>query len=102
MFDCRHLSDPYNNEELRPLNGKDKKVAEWLDDQKDVQGMVENAFHMINGSLLLSGMEKVRTLRVCFGCASGRHRSVYCAEKIAGMLKNNKAAEVLIYHHEIR
>ena len=102
MFDCRHLTDPYDNEELRPLNGKHKKVIDFLDSQKDIQGMVENAYHMIAGSLETPGIEKLNTIRVCFGCAAGHHRSVYCAEKIASMLKGNKSAEVLLFHNEIR
>jgi aminoglycoside/choline kinase family phosphotransferase len=102
MFDCRHLSDPYNVEELRLLTGKDKKVTEFFDGQKDIQEMVENAYHLINGSLESSGIGNVNTIRVCFGCVSGKHRSVYCAEKISTMLKKNKAAEVLLFHNEIR
>jgi aminoglycoside/choline kinase family phosphotransferase len=102
MFDCRHLSDPYDVVELRPLNGKDKKVTEYFDGKKDIQGMVENAYHMITGSLESSGIDKINAIRVCFGCNAGHHRSVYCAERIASMLKGNKSAEVLLFHNEIR
>jgi RNase adaptor protein for sRNA GlmZ degradation len=102
MFDCRHLSDPYYTEELKSLTGRDKKVIDFLDDKKDIQDMIENAMRLINGSLEASGTESTETLRVCFGCYSGRHRSVYCAEKTADMLKSSKMAEVLVFHHEIR
>jgi RNase adaptor protein for sRNA GlmZ degradation len=100
MFDCRHLSDPYYTEELKLLTGRDKKVIDFFDDKKDIQEMVENALRIINGSLESSAPGKA--LRVCFGCYSGHHRSIYCAEKVAAMLKPNKSAEVLVYHHEIR
>jgi aminoglycoside/choline kinase family phosphotransferase len=100
MFDCRHLSDPFYTEELKNLTGKDKKVIDFFDDKKDIQDMVENAMHMINVSLESSAPEKI--LRVCFGCYSGSHRSVYCAEKIASLLKRNKSAEVIVFHNEIR
>ena len=100
MFDCRHLSDPFYTEELKLLTGKDKKVIDFFDDKKDIQDMVENAFRMINVSIESSSPGKA--LRVCFGCNSGIHRSVYCAEKIASLLKSNKSAEVLVFHHEIR
>jgi aminoglycoside/choline kinase family phosphotransferase len=102
MFDCRHLSDPYYTEELKSLTGRDKKVIDFFDDKKDIQDMVDNAFRLINGSLESSVGGKMETLRVSFGCYSGHHRSVYCAEKIAAMLKRNKSAEVLVFHHEIR
>jgi hypothetical protein len=102
MFDCRHLSDPFYTEELKSLTGRDKKVMDFFDDKKDIQDMVDNAFRLIIGSLESSAGGKMETLRVSFGCYSGHHRSVYCAEKIASMLKRNKSAEVLVFHHEIR
>jgi aminoglycoside/choline kinase family phosphotransferase len=102
MFDCRYLSDPYENEDLRDLSGKHKKVIEYFEGRKDIQGMIENAYHLISGSLESSGIGKTSSIRVCFGCVSGRHRSVYCAEMIAAMLKGMKNADVLLFHHEIR
>lgn len=102
MFDCRHLSDPDEIEELRQMNGRDKKVIEYFEERSDIQGMVENAYHIITGSLEASGISKAGSIRVCFGCASGRHRSVYCAETVASMLKGKKTAEVLVFHNEIR
>jgi aminoglycoside/choline kinase family phosphotransferase len=100
MFDCRHLSDPYYSDELKLLTGKDKKVIDFFDDKKDIQDMIENALRMINVSVESSAPGKA--LRVCFGCYSGHHRSVYCAERIASVLKRNKSADVLVFHHEIR
>jgi aminoglycoside/choline kinase family phosphotransferase len=102
MFDCRHLSDPYYTEELKSLTGRDKKVIDFFDNKKDIQDMVDNALRLINGSLESSVGGKMETLRVCFGCYSGHHRSVYCAEKMASALKRNKLLEVLVFHHEIR
>jgi aminoglycoside/choline kinase family phosphotransferase len=102
MFDCRYLSDPYYTEELKSLTGRDKKVIDFFDDKKDIQDMVDNALRLINGSLESSVGGKMETLRVSFGCYSGHHRSVYCAEKMASSLKRNKLLEVLVFHHEIR
>lgn len=102
LFDCRHLSDPYDIDELRQLNGKNQKVIDYFETRKDIQEMVENSFRLITGSLESSGISKFSAMRVCFGCVSGHHRSVYCAERISEMLKGNKAAEVLLFHHEIR
>jgi RNase adaptor protein for sRNA GlmZ degradation len=102
MFDCRHLTDPYAVDELKKLNGKDKKVVEFFDGQKDIKEMIENAYHLISGSLESSGIDKAGTIRVCFGCVNGHHRSVYCSEKIYAMLKTNKGAEVVLFHNEIR
>jgi aminoglycoside/choline kinase family phosphotransferase len=102
MFDCRYLSDPFYTEELKSLTGRDKKVVDFFDGKKDIQDMVENAWRMLSWSLESSDPDKAKTIRVCFGCHSGHHRSVYCAEKLASMLRKIKSAEVLVYHHEIR
>jgi aminoglycoside/choline kinase family phosphotransferase len=102
LFDCRYLADPCEDEGLRPLNGKDKKVIEFFERKKETQVMAGNAFHLIVGSLESSEIEKKGALRVCFGSNSGIHRSVYCAEAVASMLKGRKNAEVLVYHNEIR
>jgi aminoglycoside/choline kinase family phosphotransferase len=102
MFDCRYISDPSEDEELKTLNGKHKKVVEYFEGKKDIQGMIENAFHLISGSLESSGIGKTSSIRVCFGCVTGRRRSVYCADMLSSMLKGKKNVEVLLFHHEIR
>ena len=102
MFDCRHLSDPYDIEELRPLNGKDLNVIEFFEGKKDVQDMIENAYHLISVYVESPGIGDINILRVCFGCFTGNHRSVYCAERISAMLRSHKTVEVLLYHNEIR
>jgi aminoglycoside/choline kinase family phosphotransferase len=102
MFDCRYLSDPYYTDELKSLTGRDRKVIDFFDDKQDIQDMIENALRLINGSIEQGDRDKIRTIRVCFGCHSGKHRSVYCAEKTATVLKRNKSAEVVMFHHEIR
>lgn len=101
MFDCRHIID-YTGEELKNLTGKDRKVSDLLDDRKDVQDMVENAFRMTANALTSGKAGKNKTLRVCFGCMSGKQVSVYCAEKTAFMINQEKLAEVIVFHHEIR
>ncbi|MFN8241176.1 MAG: RNase adapter RapZ [Bacteroidales bacterium] len=102
LFDCRLLTDPYEVEELRSLNGKDKKVMDYFENKKDIQAMIENAYRILHGSLESSGISNFDTIRVCFGCVSGQHRSVYCTERLADMLKGNKSADVMIFHNEIR
>ncbi|HPP93740.1 MAG TPA: RNase adapter RapZ, partial [Bacteroidales bacterium] len=79
-----------------------KTLADYLDDRKDVQDLTENAYRIIAGALAAEGIGKVKTLRVCFGCSSGKQISVFCAEKVAEMLRREKLAEVIVFHHQIR
>jgi len=102
LFDCRLLTDPSETGNLGLLSGKDREVSDFLENKHDIQAMIENAYRIINGSLQSPGIAGVSALRVSFGGVSGRHRSVYCAEKLAEMLRGHAAAEVVIFHNEIR
>ena len=102
LFDCRLLTDPSNIGELGLLSGKDREVADFLENKHDIQAFIESAYRIINGSLESPGIGSVSALRVSFGGVSGRQRSVYCAEKLAEMLRGHAAAEVVIFHNEIR
>jgi len=101
MFDCRHIVTTENTE-VANNTGNNKTLADYLDDRKDVQDLTENAYRIIAGALSTEGIGKVKTLRVCFGCSSGKQISVFCAEKVAEMLRREKLAEVIVFHHQIR
>jgi len=102
MFDCRHLTLPPEVSGLQNFTGRDRKVIEFFDYQKDMEVMIENVGRLITASLSDGNQLDSRTRRICFGCASGRLSSVYCAERIASMLKDVNLANVIVFHHEIR
>jgi len=102
MFDCRHIPDPENSEGLKGLTGRDRKVADFLEVRKDIEEMTENAYRMISNALASEGIGEIKSLRVGFGCFTGKTVSVYCAERIASMLKQDRQAEVIVFHNEIR
>jgi RNase adaptor protein for sRNA GlmZ degradation len=37
-----------------------------------------------------------------FGCTGGRHRSVYCAERVAATLRSQKNVTVILKHSEFQ
>ncbi len=102
MFDCRHIILPAETEKSETLTGKDILTTNLLDYSKGATELVENAFRMISGALVSEGISGKKTIRVCFGCSTGRISSVYCAERIAAMLRQEKLADVIVFHHEIR
>jgi len=102
MFDCRHILVPQNTETSESVTGRDIIAVNLLDNSKDAADLTENAFRMITGALTSEGMSEIKTIRVCFGCSTGRITSVYCAERVAEMLRQEKLADVIVFHHEIR
>lgn len=86
VFDCRFLANPHWNPELRPLDGRDPRVAAHV----EADPRFADFFARVDGliaSLLDSFVDEGKTaLTVAFGCTGGKHRSVTLAEKLAQAL----------------
>jgi len=83
VFDVRCLPNPYWKTELRPFNGGDQPVIEFLDSQTDVAAMLAD----LNGFLTRWIPRFLATnrsyLTIAIGCTGGQHRSVYIANQLA-------------------
>ncbi len=86
VFDCRFLSNPHWQPDLRRLDGRDIAVSDFVtqdprfaDFFRRVQGLVE--------SLLPEyAREGKAQLTIGFGCTGGQHRSVATTDKLANAL----------------
>ncbi len=89
VYDVRCLRNPYWELPLRDKDGRDQEVIELLDNDPLTSKMVED----ISKFLIdwLGCFEKISRsyLTVAFGCTGGRHRSVFVAEKVSIIFKNN-------------
>ena len=86
VFDCRGLYNPGRVSELRTKTGRDTDVCSLLEDEADVSGFLNHTFELIQNTALTYRLRGFSDLSVAFGCTGGRHRSVYCAERIAERL----------------
>jgi len=89
VFDTRFLANPHWEPTLRPLNGLDKDVAEYI--RRD-PGFVDFMKHL--SDLLLPLLpryqhEEKSYLTIAIGCSGGRHRSVMVTEELATIFKAN-------------
>jgi len=86
VFDCRFLANPHWQQDLRALDGRDPRIAEYVEDDPrfaDFFGRVDD----LVASLLDAFVDEGKTsLNIAFGCTGGRHRSVTLAEKLARTL----------------
>ncbi len=81
VFDCRGILNPGRKEEYKTLTGKDKSVAQYLEDNTEMPAFLENIFGAIDINItdyIERGFDK---LSISFGCTGGQHRSVYAAER---------------------
>jgi len=86
VFDCRALPNPYWIPELAPLTGFDEAVVTMLDASQETKEFLEASLSMVNSSTRIYREKGYTDLSISFGCTGGKHRSVYCANKISQYL----------------
>lgn len=101
MFDCRGMHNPGRYEQYKPLTGLDLPVIEFLKEKKEADVFAEKGFELIRPTVERYIKRGFTSLQVGFGCTGGRHRSVYCAEAVAGMFaKAYPEVKVEVIHRE--
>jgi len=100
MFDVRFIPNPYYDETLRPLTGRDEAVRRFVLDQavtQDFLGRVEGLFESLIPAYRSEGKSY---LTIAVGCTGGQHRSVAIAEALGRRLVN-KGVEARVAHRDI-
>src|SRR6266513_4269603 len=77
VLDCRMLSNPHYDPQLRALTGRDSAVAEYLGRDAAVQRWLEDVRTLLSRWLPAIARENRSYVTVAIGCTGGRHRSVY-------------------------
>jgi UPF0042 nucleotide-binding protein len=86
VFDCRFLPNPHWIEALRPLDGTDPAVRDYVFEQPEARALLDELERLF--TLLLPGFvrEGKAYLTIGVGCTGGRHRSVAIADELAKLL----------------
>ena len=94
VVDCRFLDNPYWVDELRPLDGADPRVRDYVLGQPSALEALDNLERTL-GVLLPRYRERGRMeLTVAFGCTGGRHRAVVLATEMAARLSKLDEVDV--------
>jgi RNase adaptor protein for sRNA GlmZ degradation len=101
VFDARSLPNPYRDERLRPMTGKDAAVAEYMEHQATVHLYFANVMSLVDASVSQYQSRGFKNLMVSFGCTGGQHRSVYLAEQLAKHLREKGGVDVVLRHVEL-
>jgi RNase adapter protein RapZ len=87
VFDCRFLPNPHWVEELRPLDGRDPAVRDYVLDREETQAFLGELRRLFELTLPAYEHEGKSYLSIAVGCTGGRHRSVAIAEALADLLE---------------
>ena len=82
VFDARFLPNPFYVDELRPMCGLDRPVAEFVFSYQQTRTFLEKLEEMLDFLLPLYLEEGKLTLTIAIGCTGGRHRSVALASAL--------------------
>lgn len=100
VFDVRCLPNPHWHPELRPLTGKDRPVADFLEQSDAVDRMFYDINEFIQRWLPCFEREGRAYLTIAIGCTGGQHRSVYLVERLRERLEA-QGRKVLCRHREL-
>jgi UPF0042 nucleotide-binding protein len=100
VFDVRCLPNPHWEPNLRSLTGQDPEVIAFLQDQEDVQQMLEHIKNYLNFVIPKFIKQNRYYLTVSVGCTGGQHRSVFIAETLHDIFRDN-LEHVSVHHREI-
>jgi len=94
VVDVRLLENPYWVEELRPLDGRDPRVSDYVINQPAAQQLLGNLETTLRAAIPHYRERGRSQLVVAFGCTGGRHRSVSMAREMAARLKSVDGIDV--------
>jgi UPF0042 nucleotide-binding protein len=101
IFDARILPNPFWEEDLREMSGRDQAVIEWLEQNQSVNGMQQDILTFLKTWLPEFRHSQRSYVTVGIGCTGGRHRSVYLVDRLARGLGADYGT-VLIHHREMQ
>jgi UPF0042 nucleotide-binding protein len=100
VLDVRFLPNPHWVETLRPRNGQDDDVREYVLGQPGAQEFLDVADQLL--TIVGKGYEREgkRYLTLAVGCTGGKHRSVALTEEIAKRL-TGVGTDVRVVHRDL-
>jgi len=101
MFDVRFIPNPYYDETLRPLTGRDEAVRQFVLDQAATQDFLNRVEGLFESLIPAYRNEGKSYLTIAVGCTGGQHRSVAIAEALSLRLAN-RGVEARVAHRDIK
>ncbi|MEU0493351.1 RNase adapter RapZ [Nocardiopsis sp. NPDC006139] len=100
VLDCRFLPNPHWIPELRPMNGRDEPVRDYVLSQDGAKEMLEAYSEVLKLTIEGYQREGKHYMTLAVGCTGGKHRSVAMAEQFAERLRT-QGVEVHVVHRDV-
>lgn len=100
VFDVRFLENPHYDPVLKPLDGRDERIADFVGADPDFAPFFTSITGMLERLIPRFYREGKSYLTIAFGCTGGRHRSVFLAERLGAWL-SGRGQRVEIIHRDV-
>ncbi|MPZ75908.1 MAG: RNase adapter RapZ [Deltaproteobacteria bacterium] len=100
ILDVRFLPNPYFVSELRPKDGLENEVEEYVLKNEETRAFLDRLFSLLEFTLPLYEREGKSSLTLALGCTGGRHRSVVLVEELQRRLGAGKF-RIHVKHRDI-
>ena len=97
VFDVRFLPNPHFVDGLRPLDGRDKRVREFVLRHDEARELLDRLRDLLRFLLPFYQREGKAYLTVAIGCTGGRHRSVTFVEELREFLESLGYAPTVVH-----
>jgi UPF0042 nucleotide-binding protein len=101
VLDLRFLPNPYWDPELRPFNGRDPQVRDFVLQQPGADEYLDAVVRMLRIAMQGYLREGRRHLTVAVGCTGGKHRSVAVAEELVRRIEAPDGVQIAPFHRDL-
>lgn len=101
VVDMRFLPNPFWSLDLRPFNGRDKQVSDFVLAQEGAEEFSEHFIGMLEPVIRGYEHENKRHALIGIGCTGGKHRSVAMTEHLANKLRGREDVQVSVRHRDL-
>ena len=89
IFDCRFLKNPHWNNNLKKLDGRSKKIQEFVCSSQEFNPFFSKVYSLIKFLIPCVQKEGKVQFSIGFGCTGGKHRSVVFVNELMNALKKD-------------
>jgi RNase adapter protein RapZ len=101
IADARFIPNPFWDENLRPFNGQDEAVRDFVLGAKGAASFIENYVAALRPVFEGYATENKRYATIAIGCTGGKHRSVAISTEIARLLEQLPDISVTLKHRDL-